>query len=287
MVVGGTIGVGIFLTPAGMAKSLGSPGLLLAVWVFLAAMALCGRALLRRAGRALPGGGRRLRLPARGVRPRASRSSTAGSACSSWIRASPPRWPPALGAYAAVARARRARRRRSRSPRIAWSPLANLAGVRLAAGVAQVLAVAKVGVLAGAGGARASLGRRATASRFAAVLRAPARARRALLPALAGAVVSGFFSFGGWWEASKLAGEVEDAPRNVPRALIARRPDGDRCSTCAVSAVFLFLVPLDGGARRARPSRRRRARRSSAPRGRRRALRASSCCPCWAACSRS
>jgi APA family basic amino acid/polyamine antiporter len=77
---------------------------------------------------------------------------------------------------------------------------------------------------------------------------APFFARRpdspALFLALAGAVVSGFFSFGGWWEASKLAGEVEDAPRNVPRALFLG------VLTVAliyvsVSAVFLFLVPLD------------------------------------------
>jgi APA family basic amino acid/polyamine antiporter len=42
MVVGGTIGVGIFLTPAEMARSTGSPGLLLLVWTFLALMALAG-----------------------------------------------------------------------------------------------------------------------------------------------------------------------------------------------------------------------------------------------------
>jgi APA family basic amino acid/polyamine antiporter len=65
----------------------------------------------------------------------------------------------------------------------------------------------------------------------------------ALLPALAGAVVSGFFSFGGWWQASNLAAEIEDAPRNLPRALAL----GVLTVTLlyvAVSAVFVFLVPL-------------------------------------------
>src|SRR2546423_5033923 len=42
MVVGEVIAVGIFLTPAGMAKSLGSPMLLLVVWLVMGAMALCG-----------------------------------------------------------------------------------------------------------------------------------------------------------------------------------------------------------------------------------------------------
>src|SRR5829696_4087158 len=42
VVVGETIAVGIFLTPAGMAKSLGSPLWLLLVWLLMGAMALCG-----------------------------------------------------------------------------------------------------------------------------------------------------------------------------------------------------------------------------------------------------
>ncbi len=41
-VAGESIAVGIFLTPAGMAKSLGSPGWLLVVWVALGAMTLSG-----------------------------------------------------------------------------------------------------------------------------------------------------------------------------------------------------------------------------------------------------
>ena len=42
LVVGEVIAVGIFLTPAGMAKSLGSPLWLLVVWLAMGAMALCG-----------------------------------------------------------------------------------------------------------------------------------------------------------------------------------------------------------------------------------------------------
>jgi APA family basic amino acid/polyamine antiporter len=42
VVVGEIIGVGIFLTPAGMAKSLGSPFWLLIVWMVMGAMAACG-----------------------------------------------------------------------------------------------------------------------------------------------------------------------------------------------------------------------------------------------------
>ena len=42
LVVGEVIAVGIFLTPAGMAKALGSPLWLLVVWLTMGAMALCG-----------------------------------------------------------------------------------------------------------------------------------------------------------------------------------------------------------------------------------------------------
>ena len=42
MVVGEVIGVGIFLTPAGMAKSLGSPSWLIAVWLTMGASAIGG-----------------------------------------------------------------------------------------------------------------------------------------------------------------------------------------------------------------------------------------------------
>src|SRR5882724_2949042 len=42
LIVGEVIAVGIFLTPAGMAKSLGSPVWLLIVWLIMGAMALCG-----------------------------------------------------------------------------------------------------------------------------------------------------------------------------------------------------------------------------------------------------
>jgi APA family basic amino acid/polyamine antiporter len=64
-----------------------------------------------------------------------------------------------------------------------------------------------------------------------------------LVPALAGALVLAFFSFGGWWEAAKLAGEVRDPGRAVPRALAV----GVGTVTLlyvATSAVFLYLVPV-------------------------------------------
>ena len=63
-----------------------------------------------------------------------------------------------------------------------------------------------------------------------------------LLPALAIGLVGAFIAFAGWWDASKLAGEIHDPERNLPRALIL----GVSIVTVvyiAISVVFLYLVP--------------------------------------------
>jgi APA family basic amino acid/polyamine antiporter len=65
-----------------------------------------------------------------------------------------------------------------------------------------------------------------------------------LLGALAGGLVGAFFSFGGWWDLSKLAGEVRDPERTLPRALVY----GVTIITVVyilTSAVFVYLVPLE------------------------------------------
>jgi APA family basic amino acid/polyamine antiporter len=65
-----------------------------------------------------------------------------------------------------------------------------------------------------------------------------------LAPALGVGVVGAFFSFGGWWDVGKIAGEVRDPGRTLPRALLL----GMLAVTVVyivVSAVFLYLVPLE------------------------------------------
>lgn len=65
-----------------------------------------------------------------------------------------------------------------------------------------------------------------------------------LLPALAGGLVAAFFSFGGWWDVTKLAGEVREPGRTLPKALLY----GVVIVTVVyilTSAVFFYLVPLD------------------------------------------
>ena len=60
--------------------------------------------------------------------------------------------------------------------------------------------------------------------------------------ALAGGMVGAFFAFAGWWEVSRIAGEVNDAEKNLPKALAI----GVIMLTVIyilTSAVFMYLVP--------------------------------------------
>lgn len=66
-----------------------------------------------------------------------------------------------------------------------------------------------------------------------------------MVGALAGGLVGAFFAFAGWWELTRIAGEIRDPERNLPRALIT----GVLILTLiyiSVSAVFMYLVPTAG-----------------------------------------
>ena len=238
LVVGGTVGVGIFLTPAGMARTLASPALLLLVWTFIGGTALCGALCFGELSARFPeaGGGYVYLREAYGpvwaflygwkcllvMDPGLAAALATGLGV--YVQAMAPGISPkavALCAIVAVA-------------------IANIGGVRLAAGIGNLLAVVKIGLLlflvlwgflSGAG----------DVSHF-----VPFTARRPgappLLPALAGALVSAFFSFGGWWETSRLAGEVREPQRTMPRAL-ALGVAAVTLLYVGVSAVFLYLVP--------------------------------------------
>jgi APA family basic amino acid/polyamine antiporter len=240
LVVGGTIGVGIFLTPAGMAAALASPGLLLAVWLFVGGSALCGALCFGELGARYPmaGGGYVYLREAFGPQV----AFLYGWKC---LLVMDPGLTAALatglGAYTAVVVP-------GASPKavalgaIVLVALVNVTGVRMAAGIGYALGVAKIVMLV----LLVVLGFASGAGQLERFLPFVARQPGAppLLPALAGAVVSAFFSFGGWWEASKLAGEVRDPQRTLPRAL-ALGVSTITALYVAVSAVFLYLVPRE------------------------------------------
>lgn len=234
------IAVGIFLTPAGMAKSLGSPFWLLVVWLVMGAMALCGAWCYGELAARFPepGGGyvylRRAYGP--GV------AFLYGWKC---LLVMDPGITAALGVglagYVGYL--------------VALSPI----GVKAVA-VAVIVALATVNVLGlgvGAGLMRWLTGLKLAALAAIALLALGSgagdwshflplvgqRAGSAPLPgALAPALVGAFFAFGGWWEVSKMTGEVRDPARTMPRALAL----GVVVVTAVyvlTSAVFLYLVP--------------------------------------------
>jgi APA family basic amino acid/polyamine antiporter len=239
VVVGEVIGVGIFLYPAGMAKSLGSPMWLLIVWLMMGAMALCGALCYGELASRFPqaGGGYVYLREAYGSQM---------AFLYGWMALLV--LDPGLTALFAVGAADNAGRIIHLSPlgvkaigigAILLLAAVNILGVKLGSRVMQALTVLKLGLLAFiiiwgfgfAGGSWANF-----------LPFAERHSTDTLTGALAGAVVVGFFSFAGWWDVTKIAGEVREPARTLPRALSF----GILIITVVyimTSAVFLYLVP--------------------------------------------
>lgn len=242
LVVGEVIAVGIFLTPAGMAKSLGSPLWLLLVWLVMGAMALCGALCYAELAARFPeaGGGYVYLREAYGERvaflygwmsflvmdPGITAALAVGMA--SYLGYVVPLSPLALKLVAIAT--------------IITLAAINILGVRAGGWLMQWLTVLKLGLLLLilVWGFGFQLG---DWSNF-----VPFAAQRAnsepLLGALAGALIAAFFSFGGWWDLSKLAGEVKEPARNLPRALVY----GVLLVTLVyilTSTVFMYLIPVE------------------------------------------
>jgi len=241
-VAGEAIGVGIFLTPAGMARQLGSPFWLLIIWLVMGLMAVAG---------ALCFGGLAVRYP------------EAGGAYVYLREAFGPRlaflygWMQLLvmdpgvtaslavgmAAYtAAVTHITVAEQKVLGVSVILALAALNMRETRLGAGFLQgltwlkILALALLPVWALAFG----LGDWSHFTPF--VTQRPGSTP--LFPALAAGSMAAFYSFGGWWEATKIAGEVKRPERNMPRALMF----GVLAVTMVyilITGVFVYLVPIE------------------------------------------
>ena len=241
LVVGEVIAVGIFLTPAGMAKDLASPMWLLIVWLVMGAMALCGALCYGELAARYPeaGGGYVYLREAYGP---------AVAFMYGWMAFLV--MDPGLTAALAVGLATYAGYVLKLSSlgikllaiaTIIVVALINIRGVRLGAGFVRTLTFLKLGLLAFVflWGVGFQLG---DWSNF-----TPFVARRAnsapLIGALAGGLIGAFFSFAGWWDLGKLAGEVKNPGRTLPRALTY----GVIVVTIVyilTSFAFVYLVPL-------------------------------------------
>lgn len=242
LVVGEVIAVGIFLTPAGMAKSLGSPLLVLIMWLVMGTMALCGALCYGELAARFPetGGGYVYLREAYG-RPVAFMYG--------WMAFLV--MDPGLTAALAVGLASYAGYSLNLSEAaikavaiaaIILVAAANIRGVKLGAWLIRWLTALKLGLLGLVlvWGFGFQLGDWSNFTPFLAQ-----RANSApLIASLAGGMVGAFFSFGGWWDLTKLAGEVRNPAYTLPRALAY----GVVIVTVVyilTSAVFMYLVPVD------------------------------------------
>ena len=238
LVVGEVVGVGIFLTPAGMTKTVGSPFLVLVVWLLAGAMALCGALCFGELAARRPeaGGGYVYLRDAYGP-PLAFLYGWMGLLVLD----------PGLTAALAVGAASYAAYALGLSPAPAKAlalalivslAAVNVRGVRVGGWLVGWLTVVKLAlllfiVLWGFG---LRLGDWGHFQPFFAQREGSAP----LAGALAGALVSAFFSFGGWWDLSKLGGEVRDPARTLPRAYT--------CGLLVVVAVYVLTSAVQEGA---------------------------------------
>jgi basic amino acid/polyamine antiporter, APA family len=240
LVVGQVIAVGIFLTPAAMVRDLVAPAWVLGVWVLMGGMAICGALVFGEfASRYPDAGGVYVYLrEAWGPRfaflygwkcflvmdPGLTAALAAGlMSYLPYVIAVGPRGQLAAGVAVIIGLA-----------------LVNIAGVRFGARVMAILSMAKLGLI----GIVIFAGVLAPAGDWEHFVPLVARPPDAppLVGALAGAIVTAFFSFGGWWEAGRMAGEIRDAQRVLPRALVGGLAIVTACYAL-MTAIVTYAVP--------------------------------------------
>ena len=242
-VAGEAIAVGIFLTPAGMAKSLGSPFWLLVVWLVMGAISLSGALCFGELAARYPeAGGIYVYLrEAYGERVAFLYGWMSLLVMDPGITAALAIGMATYGAYI-----------------LGWSGTAsklvaigaivilcalNILNTRVAAGALRSITWLKFAILALL--VVWALGRRLGSWSHFVPFVAQRPGSAPLLPALAGALAAAFYSFGGWWDVGKIAGEVKEPVRTLPRALVLGVL-GVVAAYVMVSGVFLYLVPIDG-----------------------------------------
>jgi APA family basic amino acid/polyamine antiporter len=231
VVTGESIALGIFLTPATMAKSLGSPLLLGLVWCGMGLMALCGALCYSELA---------VRFPQSGGEYIYLREGFGKGAAFLYGWMSSVVMYPGLAAALSVGAAAyltallpMGRHIAACVPALLLLAFAavNLLGTRLSGRMMTGLNLLKLVVLF-ALVSWVFLSGHAHIANLRPLTQRSAESE-ALFPALAGAIVSAFFSFGGWWEAGKIAGEIRNPKRNLPIAFVG--------GVLLVTAVYLLI----------------------------------------------
>lgn len=222
MVIGSTIGSGIFRSPAGIADKLPGPLPMLAVWVVGGVFAICGALTLAEVASALPQTGGIYVFCREGwgrvtgfmfgwgqiVMIRAASLGAISITFAEYFFRVIGRNPQAAEDVMSV--------RWTAVAAIALTGLFNIVGVRTSSAVVNVTVLAKYGGLMIIVGAALLIGLPQTGGNF-----TPALPPGSITPAAFGlALVSTLWAFDGWADLAFNAGEVKDPQRNLPRALI-------------------------------------------------------------------
>ncbi|MGH8033818.1 MAG: APC family permease [Lysobacterales bacterium] len=238
LIVGQVIAVGIFLTPAGMVKAVQSPFWLFAIWATLGFATVCGALSYSELSSRFPeaGGPYAFLREAWGpgaaflygwvvllvIDPGLTAAFAVGLA--NYFSYVVPLTPGGQVILAIV---------------VVWLIGAiNIRGARAGAGMMRGLTAIKIGVLLflvlfGFTGGRGDW------NNFKPFFAPPPDWTGALI----GGSIGAFFAFAGWWDGTRIAGEIRDPQRNLPRALLI----GVGVLTTLyilISAVFLYLVPI-------------------------------------------
>jgi APA family basic amino acid/polyamine antiporter len=242
LVVGHTIAVGIFLTPAELIGALASPALTIGLWIVCGALVLAGALTFGELAARYPlaggpyiylreGWGERIAFlygwqSLLVMDPGITAALAAG--LSQYVIVL---WPRAAGGERWVAIG------------VIWGlALLAMGGLKLSVRVLGVLTALKLLALAGVVLLALASGA-GNWSHFAPFIGTRIGAPP-LMEAVAIALIAAFFSFGGFWEASRVASEIDDPGRTLPRALalgVASVTVVYVVTTCA----FIYLMPPD------------------------------------------
>lgn len=242
LVTGESIALGIFLTPAAMAKSLGSPLLLGLVWLGMALMAMSGALCYSELAIRFPQSGGEFVYLRAGY---GEQTAFLYGWMSSLVMYPGVAAALAVGSVAYVAQVLPlGSRALAVVPALLLCAFAivNILGTRLSGAVMSFVNILKLVVLFSLVGWAIVSGHAHVSNLLPLAERRPGS--DALFPAIAGGAVSAFFSFGGWWEAGKIAGEIRDPKRNLPLAYVG----GVSIVTAVyllVSGAFLSVLPID------------------------------------------
>lgn len=238
LIIGQVIAVGIFLTPAGMAKSVGSPFWLFFIWILIGAMTLSGALCYGELASRFPqAGGSYVYLKEIYGKPWAFLYG--------WLVLLV--LDPGLTAIFGVGLASYAGYLVELSPfgkqilavvTVIAIGLLNIWGTQIGVTFLKVLTILKVGtlffiIIYG------FLGGFGDWDNFQPFFAVP----KDTFGAFAGGTVGAFFAFAGWWEVTRVAEEIENPQKNLPKALTIG-VIGLTIIYILTSAVFLYLVPL-------------------------------------------